>query len=106
MNRKVEVWNDKDIAKTLAEPGAIRTSVGRKIWSKLPRKTWVKKLVNKSGCLKHHVLFNRKPMQFLKHKSLYWCIDWYWIQFWLHYFGCTVIYVDLNLERLLKNELQ
>ena len=31
--------------------------------------TCVKKLVSKCGCLKHYVLFNRKPMQFLKHRS-------------------------------------
>ena len=35
MNRRVELWNDKEIATTLAEPGAIRTAVGRKIWSKI-----------------------------------------------------------------------
>ena len=35
----------------------------------IPRKTCVKKLVNKRGCLKHRALFNRKPMQFLKHGS-------------------------------------
>ena len=29
----------------------------------------VKKLINKCGCLEHCGLFNRKPMQFLKHKS-------------------------------------
>ena len=69
MNRRVELWNDKEIATTLAVPGAIRTAVGRKIWSKILRKTCVKKLVNKWGCLKHHALFNRKPRQFLKHRS-------------------------------------
>ena len=69
MNRRVELWNDKEIATTLAEPGAIRTAVGRKIWRKIPRKTCVKKLVNKCGCLKRHTLLNRKPKQFLKHRS-------------------------------------
>ena len=55
MNRRVELWNDKEIATTLTAPGTIRTAVGRKIWSKIP------------VCL---------------------------IQFWLHCFGCTVIYID------------
>ena len=69
MNRRVELWNDKEIATTLVEPGAIQTAVGRKIWRKIPRKTCVKKLVNKCGCLKHHALLNRKLMQFFKHRS-------------------------------------
>ena len=69
MNRRVKLWNDKEIATTLTTPGTIRTAVGRQIWSKIPRKPCVKKLVNKCGCLKHYVLFNRKPMQFLKHRS-------------------------------------
>ena len=69
MNRSVELWNDKEIATTLVEPGTIRTAVGRKILSKILRKTCVKKLVNKCGCLKHQSLLNRKPMQFLKHRS-------------------------------------
>ena len=30
MNRKVELWNDKEIATTLAAPGTITTAVGRK----------------------------------------------------------------------------
>ena len=60
MNKKVEVWNDKKIAITLAEPGAIRTAVRRKMWGKIPGKTCVKKLVNKCGCLKHYALLNRK----------------------------------------------
>ena len=69
MNRRVELWHDKEITTTLAAPGTIRIDVGRKIWSKIPRKICVKKFVNKCGCLKHGVLFNRKPMQFLKHRS-------------------------------------
>ena len=28
MNRRVELWNDKEIATTLAAPGAVRTGVG------------------------------------------------------------------------------
>ena len=67
INSRVEHWNAQEISTTLA--GAIRTAVGRQIWSKIPRKTCVKKLVNKCGCLKHHVLLNRKPMHFLKHRS-------------------------------------
>ena len=37
MNRRVELWNDKEIATTLAVLGAVRTGVGRKIWSKIPQ---------------------------------------------------------------------
>ena len=69
MNRGVELWNDKEITTTLTAPGTIRTDVGRKIWSKILRKTCVKKLVDKGGCVKQHVLFNWKPMQFLKRRS-------------------------------------
>ena len=69
MNRRVELWNDKKITTTLTAPGTIRTAVGRKIWSKIPRKTCVKKLIHKCGCLKHCALLNRKPMQFLKHRG-------------------------------------
>ena len=104
MNRRVELWNDKEIATTLA-PGAIWTAVGRKIWSKILRKTCVKTLVNKCGCPEHHALFNRKPMQFLKHRS---------------YTGVRLVFGTivaalflmhcnlhrLNLERLLESELQ
>ena len=45
MNRRVELWNDKEIATTLAEPGTVRGAVGRKICSKIPRKTCAKKQV-------------------------------------------------------------
>ena len=69
MNRRVELWNDKEITTTLTAPGIIRTAVGRKIWSKILGKTCVKKLVNKAICFKDCAMFNRKPMQFLKHRS-------------------------------------
>ena len=52
MNRRIALWNDKEIATTLTAPGTIRTAVGRKIWSNIPGKTCMKKLVNKCGCLK------------------------------------------------------
>ena len=39
MNRRVELWNDKETATTLAAPGAVRTGIGRKIWSKIPHVT-------------------------------------------------------------------
>ena len=68
MNRRVELWNEKKIDTTLTEPGTIRTAVGRKIWSKIPRKTCVRKRKNTCGCLKHCARFNRKQMQFLKHR--------------------------------------
>ena len=58
-----------EITTTLTAPGTILTAVGRKIWSKIPRKTRVKKLIHKCGCLKHYALFNRKPLQFLKHRG-------------------------------------
>ena len=60
---------NKDIATTLTAPGTIRTAVGKKIWSKISKKTCMKKLINKCGCLKHRTLFNRKPMEFLEHRS-------------------------------------
>ena len=50
-------------------PGTIRTAVGRKMWRKIPGKTCVKILINKCDCLEHNALFNRKPMQFLQHRS-------------------------------------
>ena len=69
MSRREELWNDKEIATTLTVSGTIRTAVGKKTWSKIPGKTCVKKLINKCGCLKYCALFNRKPMQFLKHRN-------------------------------------
>ena len=106
MNRRVELWNDKEIATTLNAPSTIKTAVGRNIWSKIPRKTCVKTLINNCGCLKHCALFNRKPMQFLKSTGV---ILVYQLVFdailaalsWLH---CNLH--RLNLERLLKSELQ
>ena len=103
VNRRVGLWNDKEIATTLTVPGTIRTAVARKIWSKIPGKTCVKKLINKCGCLKHCALFNRKPMQFLKHRS-YTGVStgtMLAVLFWMH---CNLR--RLNLERLLKSELQ
>ena len=35
----------------------------------IPRKNCVKKPINNCGCLKHHTLFNRRPMDFLKLRS-------------------------------------
>ena len=68
MNKRVELWNDKEITTALTVPGTIRTDVGRKIWSKIPRKTCVTKLVDKCGSVNHRASFNQKPMQFLKHR--------------------------------------
>ena len=65
MNGGAELWNDKEITTTLTAPGAIRTAVGGKIWSKIPGKAHVKILTNKYGHLEHCALFNRKPMPFL-----------------------------------------
>ena len=70
-------------------------------WSKITRKICVKKLINKCGCLKHHALFNRKPMQFL---ILVYRLVFNTIPaalFWMH---CNSS--GLNLERLLESELQ
>ena len=69
MNRSAQLWNNKEITTTLTAPGTIRPAVERKIWSEIPRKTCVKKLIHKCGCLKHCALFNRNPMQFLKHRG-------------------------------------
>ena len=65
VNGGAELWNGKEITTTLTAPGAIRTAVGGKIWSKISGKAFVKILINKCGCLEHCALFNRKPMQFL-----------------------------------------
>ena len=61
-NRRVELWNDKEITTTLTLPGTIRTAVGRKIWSKTLEKTSVKIVLNKCGCFKNCTVFNRKPV--------------------------------------------
>ena len=34
MNRRIELWNDTEIATILTAPGTLRTAAGRKIWSK------------------------------------------------------------------------
>ena len=102
MNRLVELWNDKEVT-TLTAPGTITTAVGRKIWNKIQSKTCMKKLVDKYGCLKHCALFNRKPMQFLKHRS------YAGVSTGVRYnSGCTILDTlrRWNLERLLKSELQ
>ena len=52
MNRGLELWNDKEITNTLTVPCTVGTAVGKDIWSKILRKTSVKKLVNKGGCFK------------------------------------------------------
>ena len=52
MNRGSELWNKKEITTALTVPGTVRTAVGRDIWSKIPGKTSVKKLVNKGAVLK------------------------------------------------------
>ena len=68
------------------------------------RKTCVKKLVDKCGCLKHCALFNQKPMQFSTGVILVYLLVFDTILaalFWMH---CNLH--RLNLERLLKNELQ
>ena len=43
-HRKVEHWNNKDIATTLAVPCTIGTTVRRKIWREILMKTSVTKL--------------------------------------------------------------
>ena len=65
VNGGAEFWNDKEITTTLTAPGAIRTAVGGKIWSKIPGKACVKILTNKCDRLEQCALFNRKPVQFL-----------------------------------------
>ena len=85
MNRRVELWNDKEITTTLTVPGTIRTAVERKIRCKIPRKTCVKKLANKCGCLNHRALFNRKPRSYA---GVYTGVDTILAAL---FFGCTVI---------------
>ena len=46
----------------LTVPGTMRTAAVGKTWSKILGKTNVKKLVNRFGCFKNCVVFNRKPM--------------------------------------------
>ena len=47
---RIELWNNKVISTTLTVPGTVSTTATRKIWSKILRKTSVKKLKNKCGC--------------------------------------------------------
>ena len=69
MNRRVELWKDKEITTTLTVPGTIiRPAVGREM-EQNTLKTTMKKLVNKCDCFKNCEMLNRKPMQFLKHSS-------------------------------------
>ena len=102
MNRRVKIWNDKEIASTLTVSGTVTTAVGIKILSNVPRKTCVKILINKCGCLKHYVLF--KCNFFSTGVILLYRLVFDTILaalFWMHCNLCT-----LNLERLLKSELQ
>ena len=99
INRRVELWNNKEIATTLAAP----STVGRKICNKIPRKNCVKKLANKYGCLKHHALFYRKPMKSTGVILVYRLV----LDTILAALFCMHCNVHrLNLERFLKSELQ
>ena len=87
MDRMVRLWNDKEITTTLTAPDTIRTAVGRE-----------KKLANKCGNVKNCVIFNRKPVQFLKHRNYTGVSYIPAALFRMHYNLCR-----LNLERLLKS---
>ena len=101
----MKLWNHKEITTTLTTPGTVRTAVGRDIWSKILRKTSVKKLINKRGYFKDLAMSNRKPIQFLSTGViLVYLLVFDMILaalFWMHY-----NLRRLNLERLLKSELQ
>ena len=43
MDRRLKLWNHKEITTILTAPGTVRTAVGRDIWSKIFKKTSVKK---------------------------------------------------------------
>ena len=103
MNTRIELWNDKETT-TLTAPDTIRIMVGRKLWSKILEKTIVKKFVTNCGCFKNCAMFNRKPMQFLKHRSYTGVSTFNTILaalFWMH---CNLN--RLSLKRLLKSDFQ
>ena len=52
LSKRAGLWNNKEISTTLTAPGSARTTLRRKIYSKIIRKTSVKKLENKCGCVK------------------------------------------------------
>ena len=54
----MELWNIKEITHTVTAPVTVRTEVGRDKWSRILKKTNVKKLVNKGGCFKDWAMFN------------------------------------------------
>ena len=104
MKRRVEFCNGKEITITLTTPGTIRTVVGRKIWSKIPRKTCVKKLVNKCGLNTVHCSTGSQCNFLSTGVILVYPLVFDVILaalFWMH---CNLH--RLNLERLLKSQLQ
>ena len=104
MNRRVQLWNDKDIVTTLTVPGTLGTAVGRKIRSKIPRKTCVKKLMTSVAVLNTVHFSTGNQCNFLStgvilmHRQVFDTI--LTALFWMHY-----NLRRLNLERLLKSEL-
>ena len=105
MNGGAELWNDKEITTTLTAPGAIRTAVGGKVWSKIPGKACVKILINKCGRLQTLRCSTGSQCSFfstgviLVYRLVFDTI--LAALFWMH---CNLR--RLNLERLLKSELQ
>ena len=75
VNGRAKLWNDKEITTTLTAPGAIRTAVGGKIWSKISEKACVKILINKCGCLEHCAVQQEANAVSLA-QELYCCINW------------------------------
>ena len=106
MNRRVELSNDKKIATTLTVPGTIRTAVGRKIWSKIPRKTCVKKLVNKCGCALNTMHCSTRSQCNFISTGLILVYQLVFDTILAALFGMPCNLHRLKLERLLKSELQ
>ena len=70
MNRRVELLNGKEIETTFTVLGTIRTAVGRNV-EEMEQNTSENLFEEtcKQVLLYLCALFNRKPMQFLKHRS-------------------------------------
>ena len=53
LGRWMKLWCNKEMSNILSAPSTLRTTIRRKIWSKILRETSVKKLVNKCDCFAH-----------------------------------------------------
>ena len=100
----MKLGNDKEITTSLTVPGTVGTAVGRDVWSKILGKTNVEKLINKGGCFKDRAMLNRKPMQFLKHRSYTTILQ---LALANYISGCTILDALLCTKiELLKSEPQ